>query len=70
MDTLEKQMAKISQKVNSSPQQERDIAVGEQYVSGGDELEFAKATPSHIRNLIRKEAAQRGKEMSLSDTYA
>jgi len=63
VETLEKQMAKIAQKAKSVPQ-ERDIALEEHYVSGGEEeLEFTKATPStYIRNLLRKETAQRDKE--------
>ena len=61
METLEKQ---IAQKAKSVPQ-ERNIAPEERYVSGGEEeLEFTKTTPfTHIR----KEAAQRDKEMSLGD---
>jgi len=48
-----------TKKASGSPPQEREISL--EYVSGGEEEQvFAKATPStHIRNLMRKETAQR-----------
>jgi len=62
-------MAQIAQKASGSAPQEREIPMEGQYVSGGEEeLVFAKATPStHIRNLMRKEAAQRDTATSLGD---
>jgi len=57
VETLEKEIAKITLMKNIAPQQWKDIALEEQYVLGGEEeLEFTKATPSpHIRNLFSKE---------------
>ena len=56
-------MEKISQKQTVHlNKREREIAMGDQYVSGGEEeLEFTNATPS------RKETTQH-EEMSLGDT--
>ena len=50
-------MAQIAHKASGSAPQEREVALEEHYVSGGEEeLVFTKATPStHIRNLMRKE---------------
>ena len=65
-------MAQIAQKASGSAPQEKEVALEEQHVSGGEEeLVFAKATPTvHIRNLIergRKENTQRDTVTSLGD---
>ena len=70
--TLEQQMAQIAQKASGSAPLEKEVALEEQYVSGGEEeIVFARATPStYIRNLIeinRKETAKRDTATSLGD---
>ena len=65
MVTLERQMAQIAKKASGSAPQEREISLEEKYVSGREE-ELATSS-THIRNLMRKETAQRDTETSLGD---
>jgi len=62
-ENLEREMANIAQK-RTLRLNRRDIAQEEHYVSGDEEeIEFTKETPStHIKNLLKNEEAQRGKE--------
>ena len=61
--TLERQMAMIAKKASGTSTQEKNVALDEQYVSGGEEeLVFTRPTPStHIRNLQEIENKEKAK---------
>ena len=56
-------MAMIAQKASGTSTQEKNVALDEQYVSGGEEeLLFTRPTPStHIRNLQKVENKEKAK---------
>ena len=60
---LERQMAMIVKKASGTSTQEKNVALDEQYVSGGEEeLVFTRPTPStHIRNLQEIENKEKAK---------